>query len=588
MVSQIGGSTSPLTAGLRRDIDGPEPASLRYFNPGAQYPSAEAAKFGQLGYGIIGGGHKIARFPSPVNGAASNFDLLNRKYTGKTIGDAGRIWTGANGFGVPGYDPGKLLTAEMLNDPAQAIALLKAIAGRESGRGNNLTEEQWRQAHAMFKAGSADAYLSSLSDTDAPGAVSGTATGAGLLKRAREHIGEEYRNIQVPKNDPNWKGPWDCAEFVSWLVFQEANKLFGCIDDSADPAKADAYTGAWKLDLDKYGIRVSVAEAAGTPGGIVLRHPPNSGSMGHIAICDGQGGTVEAKGRRYGVVADTVHGRPWDAGILVPGISYGKTSAVDVAPATDSYKLGAQGLNTKIVRKIQQTLLERGFNPGTLDGEYGPDTQAAVVAFQSVEGLVVDGIVGPETAAALGISFDDGSPIQSEDGKGMADIISILEVLKRIFETQGKTEGGAMPAPAVNPISTFEQLAKIMQALQQQTPSTGTTTTDPSLENLRKVVELILPILNPKLVPEKQAPLGQVNGALGEGIGELINGKKTAIGTIGSLLVSLLPVITQFVPSLAGVSAAGPVALPIFLALAGWGVLGKFEKWTQRIAAAKN
>jgi hypothetical protein len=41
----------------------------------------------------------------------------------------------------------------------------------------------------------------------------------------------------------------------------------------------------------------------------ILRYPPAPGKMGHIAICDGEGGTVEAKGHAYGVVADTVHGR---------------------------------------------------------------------------------------------------------------------------------------------------------------------------------------------------------------------------------------------------------------------------------------
>src|ERR1043165_453828 len=133
MATQIGGSTDASTATTRHDIAGGEPASFRYNNPGAQYPSAEAPQFGQIGYGIIGGGHKIACFPSPVNGAAANFDLLNRNYTGMTIGAAGTKWTGAHGFGVPGYDPSSILTKQMLDDPTQAIALLKAIAGRESG-----------------------------------------------------------------------------------------------------------------------------------------------------------------------------------------------------------------------------------------------------------------------------------------------------------------------------------------------------------------------------------------------------------------------------------------------------------------------
>ncbi len=142
MAGGIGPSTNDSTATLRDDVSGLAPASFRYNNPGAQYPSTEAARFGQSGYGIIGGGHKIARFPSPVNGAAANFDLLYRNYTGMTIAAAGTKWTGGNGFGVPGYDPNSILTKAMMDDEGQAIALLKAIAKRESGRGNNLTELQ--------------------------------------------------------------------------------------------------------------------------------------------------------------------------------------------------------------------------------------------------------------------------------------------------------------------------------------------------------------------------------------------------------------------------------------------------------------
>ena len=159
-VDGIGRSTSESTAGVRSDVpSNGVPASIRYNNPGAQYPSERAAAFGQLGYGIIGGGHKIARFPHPVNGAAANFDLLRRNYVGMTIGAAGAKWTGDNGFGIPGYDPNATLTAEMVDDPTQAIAVMKAMARREAGRESPLTDEQWRQAHAMFKAGSANAYL---------------------------------------------------------------------------------------------------------------------------------------------------------------------------------------------------------------------------------------------------------------------------------------------------------------------------------------------------------------------------------------------------------------------------------------------
>ena len=125
------------------------------------------------------------------------------------------------GFGIPGYPDERILTKEMLDDPTLAIAILKAIAGREFGHGSNLSEEQWQQAHQMFKAGSADAFLG-VGSSGLRGATEGEETagptGAGLLRRAREHIGEKYVNVLVPKDDPNWKGPWDCAEFMSWLV----------------------------------------------------------------------------------------------------------------------------------------------------------------------------------------------------------------------------------------------------------------------------------------------------------------------------------------------------------------------------------
>ena len=60
-------------------------------------------------------------------------------------------------------------------------------------------------------------------------------TGSELLDLARRHIGEEYQNVRVPKNNANWRGPWDCAEFMSWLVFQCAGFLYGCLDNSAGP-----------------------------------------------------------------------------------------------------------------------------------------------------------------------------------------------------------------------------------------------------------------------------------------------------------------------------------------------------------------
>jgi hypothetical protein len=60
-------------------------------------------------------------------------------------------------------------------------------------------------------------------------------TGAQLLALAETRLGEKYVNVQVPKDNRNWHGPWDCAEFASWLVISGVGKLYGCIDDAPIP-----------------------------------------------------------------------------------------------------------------------------------------------------------------------------------------------------------------------------------------------------------------------------------------------------------------------------------------------------------------
>ncbi len=51
--------------------------------------------------------------------------------------------------------------------------------------------------------------------------------------------------------------------------------------------------------------------------------------------------------------------------------------------------------------EVQEHLRAHGFLLGPVDGEPGQQTTAAVMAFQRVNGLAVDGVVGPKTTAAL-------------------------------------------------------------------------------------------------------------------------------------------------------------------------------------------
>ena len=46
-------------------------------------------------------------------------------------------------------------------------------------------------------------------------------TGKQFLTVAAKHVGEGYvLGALAPKNNSNWKGPWDCAEFVSWVTYR--------------------------------------------------------------------------------------------------------------------------------------------------------------------------------------------------------------------------------------------------------------------------------------------------------------------------------------------------------------------------------
>lgn len=71
--------------------------------------------------------------------------------------------------------------------------------------------------------------------------------------------------------------------------------------------------------------------------------------------------------------------------------------------ATDA--LSRVGSSGKEVTAIQQVLKDWGLFNGTITGYYGTKTEAAVRKFQKIKGLSVDGIAGPQTLRAMGISI---------------------------------------------------------------------------------------------------------------------------------------------------------------------------------------
>jgi peptidoglycan hydrolase-like protein with peptidoglycan-binding domain len=73
-----------------------------------------------------------------------------------------------------------------------------------------------------------------------------------------------------------------------------------------------------------------------------------------------------------------------------------------------AWRLVRQGDQQHPVQTLQYLLRARGRSL-TVDGIFGPNTDAAVRAFQQQKGLAVDGIVGPVTWSALIITVRQGS-----------------------------------------------------------------------------------------------------------------------------------------------------------------------------------
>ena len=52
---------------------------------------------------------------------------------------------------------------------------------------------------------------------------------------------------------------------------------------------------------------------------------------------------------------------------------------------------------------LQTKLADEGYSPGTIDGKFGPNTEAAVKKFQMAVGISADGVAGPATYWNLGL-----------------------------------------------------------------------------------------------------------------------------------------------------------------------------------------
>jgi hypothetical protein len=224
-----------------------------------------------------------------------------------------------------------------------------------------------------------------------------------MVAWAMTQAGDPYiLGAEASASDPN-PSAFDCSELVEWASARAGVKF---VDGAYNQYSA----------CKSAGRLVSVEDAIRIPGALLFVAKCGScgaGQGNHVAISQGNGKTIEARGRRYGVGEFPANRKSFNYGGLIPGYNYTNRAplqapemntelaeaflkAVQITVllcASTKLKRGSQG---ECVKTVQIRLKVLGY-PVTVDGKYGRGTQAAVQKFQRRNDIRSNGIVGTAT-----------------------------------------------------------------------------------------------------------------------------------------------------------------------------------------------
>ncbi len=121
-----------------------------------------------------------------------------------------------------------------------------------------------------------------------------------------------------------------------------------------------------------------------------------------------------------------------------------RDTAVIVAQAATTLRKGSSG---ETVRRMQTKLIRWGYLSGRADGIFGSKTEQAVRLFQSKNGLKVDGVAGPATFNALGMTEEAGSSSSSSSSSTESDTYLLARCI--YGEARGESYTGQVAVGAV-------------------------------------------------------------------------------------------------------------------------------------------
>ena len=131
----------------------------------------------------------------------------------------------------------------------------------------------------------------------------------------------------------------------------------------------------------------------------------------HVGYAVSKTAAVESKNHDEGVVQTVISERGWKYAARPNWYSDQPTPPEPEKPVLKR-ELYYEKVNGKIiirgedVAEAQRLLLEKGYNPGTIDGIFGEKTSIATQNFQANNNLEADGVIGKKTATALGFKWE--------------------------------------------------------------------------------------------------------------------------------------------------------------------------------------
>ena len=252
--------------------------------------------------------------------------------------------------------------------------------------------------HGRFEPGLRESF--DRADTPPPSGLLSGGTAAQLAALESKVGFEEGPNNQNPF------GPWQgvanaawCDSFAQWAAVEHGG--FRWPDYCQFGSKGDAYCPYTKEHAQRLGYWRS-ADDAPQPGWQVLFSWSGSSTPDHIGTVlrdNGDSTLTTIEGNYQDRVALVDRDRAYVVGYVA--LPFGGEERQDLSPAPDRRRLLRRGYSGDDVRQLQTLLSARGYDPGGIDGEFGPRTEQAVWSFQQGAALQADGIVGPLTWAAL-------------------------------------------------------------------------------------------------------------------------------------------------------------------------------------------